>query len=659
MKFQPKTDWKYDDTPTEADFNRIEQGIADALEGNDPIIQQDTPPDGVKEGRLWLDTSDDKYQGTVFESLRGEIGAHLADEEKHLKVGEREKWNKSISRDIITATGDWNNYTSTGFYQGDNLLHQPENKNGEGTYWYVEVIKHNDSWCIQKAYNFNSGRAMSRTKVSGVWNDWENAGGGGSLIRQAVVDAGNTINKNDIVKINHLSGKVIKGEVTVPKLIDGATLTYNIPIKIDYLYKSVLLMADGLYVLITTDAGKVSYHVVKSTIDGRTQSRITTDTLKVINSNYAYKLFEIDQNRVGAILKTDTNKFTVVILTINKDTLDVSIDAKYEITEPTTIESIGHFGIIHLGDNNFVVTCPYSRTIKLLRYNPSTKVISQVSSQSYTITNGYSLACTKLTNDKLALIWNYYGENTVVVSVNLSTGVFTFGTTFKIVDGNGYGASTYVPRQIRPNVVHHDRYMITYNLQTNEVLKSTDIGTYYAAGQMYTELVPLEDGYTLITLNGSSPNQDLLNISYNLLRLDNAGNISHLGSGSFTVTQTISQFWGYVPKDLGIRARLIEGSNIIQVIGSNGGGNSVNVPIYKAHFALSDVLLSVYGIAVSSGTEGSTIDVAVSGVVDGFTNLEPGSFYSLSKNGQAKKTFSSDSSSFGKAITTTELLLTR
>ncbi|MFC0414503.1 tail fiber protein [Cytobacillus solani] len=79
MKFQPKTDWKYNDTPTEADFNRIEQGISDALEGNDPIIQQETPPDGIKEGRLWLDTSDNTYQGTVFESIKEEFGAHLAE----------------------------------------------------------------------------------------------------------------------------------------------------------------------------------------------------------------------------------------------------------------------------------------------------------------------------------------------------------------------------------------------------------------------------------------------------------------------------------------------------------------------------------------------------------------------------------------------------
>lgn len=103
MKFQPKTDWKYDDTPTEVDFNRIEQGIADALEGNDPIIQQDTPPDGVKEGRLWLDTSDDTYQGTVFESLKGEIDGHFWEKASTSKVGHVQLNSATNSEDETTA----------------------------------------------------------------------------------------------------------------------------------------------------------------------------------------------------------------------------------------------------------------------------------------------------------------------------------------------------------------------------------------------------------------------------------------------------------------------------------------------------------------------------------------------------------------------------
>src|SRR6185312_7891051 len=37
------------------------------------ILQQDTPPEDVEPGALWLDTSDNTYQGTVFEELHDEI----------------------------------------------------------------------------------------------------------------------------------------------------------------------------------------------------------------------------------------------------------------------------------------------------------------------------------------------------------------------------------------------------------------------------------------------------------------------------------------------------------------------------------------------------------------------------------------------------------
>jgi len=41
------------------------------LSGDDilNIIQSDTEPLGTVEGRIWLDTSDSTYQGTVFETL--------------------------------------------------------------------------------------------------------------------------------------------------------------------------------------------------------------------------------------------------------------------------------------------------------------------------------------------------------------------------------------------------------------------------------------------------------------------------------------------------------------------------------------------------------------------------------------------------------------
>src|SRR5690625_2805989 len=40
MEFDAKTNWQYNDTPTEDDFNRIEQGIADSFENADEQIER-------------------------------------------------------------------------------------------------------------------------------------------------------------------------------------------------------------------------------------------------------------------------------------------------------------------------------------------------------------------------------------------------------------------------------------------------------------------------------------------------------------------------------------------------------------------------------------------------------------------------------------------
>lgn len=69
MKFQPKTDWKYDDTPTEADFNRIEQGIVDAHE------KLELNGEGLGDVKTKVDEV-----GQLFES-------HMVDN-NHVKVGE-------------------------------------------------------------------------------------------------------------------------------------------------------------------------------------------------------------------------------------------------------------------------------------------------------------------------------------------------------------------------------------------------------------------------------------------------------------------------------------------------------------------------------------------------------------------------------------------
>lgn len=46
------------------------------------IIQSHIPPDGIKEGRLWLDTSDDGFQGTVLEGIQNDLANKISVSEK-------------------------------------------------------------------------------------------------------------------------------------------------------------------------------------------------------------------------------------------------------------------------------------------------------------------------------------------------------------------------------------------------------------------------------------------------------------------------------------------------------------------------------------------------------------------------------------------------
>ncbi len=40
-----------------------------ALSPNANIVTSSTPPAGIIEGRMWIDTSDNAYQGTAFDQL--------------------------------------------------------------------------------------------------------------------------------------------------------------------------------------------------------------------------------------------------------------------------------------------------------------------------------------------------------------------------------------------------------------------------------------------------------------------------------------------------------------------------------------------------------------------------------------------------------------
>ena len=86
--------------------------------------------------------------------------------------------NKPIQQHQLTKSGgnslsaeiDWNNYTDSGLFMGSNLQNAPQ---GGNVWKHVQVLKHNDNWVVQVAYDFHGQIAAVRSKTNGTWNPWK------------------------------------------------------------------------------------------------------------------------------------------------------------------------------------------------------------------------------------------------------------------------------------------------------------------------------------------------------------------------------------------------------------------------------------------------------------------------------------------------------
>ncbi|HFI0791137.1 TPA: DUF859 family phage minor structural protein [Streptococcus suis] len=72
----------------------------------------------------------------------------------------------------IGVTGDWNNVLNTGFYMGANLANQPT-FGGMHDWKYVRVTKHQDTYVLQEAVDFNGAVVCYRVKMNNTWQPWK------------------------------------------------------------------------------------------------------------------------------------------------------------------------------------------------------------------------------------------------------------------------------------------------------------------------------------------------------------------------------------------------------------------------------------------------------------------------------------------------------
>lgn len=75
---------------------------------------------------------------------------------------------------VINPSTDLNTIKNTGFYNGHTLVNSP--KNAASYWWYVMVLKHNDTYCLQIATTLNDSSGIityQRELLNNTWSAWE------------------------------------------------------------------------------------------------------------------------------------------------------------------------------------------------------------------------------------------------------------------------------------------------------------------------------------------------------------------------------------------------------------------------------------------------------------------------------------------------------
>ncbi|MFO1444070.1 tail fiber protein [Bacillus sp. Bva_UNVM-123] len=100
---KPAPDEFYNVAVQNKNMDKIDKALEEISKQGDGIIQQDTPPANANVGDLWLDTSDNTYQGTVFEEIKNGIDSHLAEKASLTKDGHVQLNSATNSNDETTA----------------------------------------------------------------------------------------------------------------------------------------------------------------------------------------------------------------------------------------------------------------------------------------------------------------------------------------------------------------------------------------------------------------------------------------------------------------------------------------------------------------------------------------------------------------------------
>lgn len=130
---------------------------------------------------------------------------------------------------------DYNNLTASGVYQYIGVNLNTPYGSSVNTHFHVVVIRHDDSWLRQIAYDVRTQNCYTRVKTNGTWNAWQQIVLGSDLatkVDRSEVDAlRNLVNtRADGLQVSELSGAVndLRNQVNTKQDAATAINTGNI-----------------------------------------------------------------------------------------------------------------------------------------------------------------------------------------------------------------------------------------------------------------------------------------------------------------------------------------------------------------------------------------------------------------------------------------------
>ncbi|SMG38195.1 pyocin knob domain-containing protein [Paenibacillus aquistagni] len=210
MSYSGKTNWQFDEVVKEADLNRIEQGLLDAHAGVETAKSEakaytDEKVDGITPGAIGAVKKSDFDAHTADAGLHVTAAKQAAWDAKETPAGAQAKADVALAAAKADATskatqaetnaknftnslpwqrvrvtddlgfainisnGNLNDDRPTGWYMGSVMANAPSSE-----WYYVEIIRHNNLWMTQTAFNFNNNYSYTRRKMNGTWGGWTN-----------------------------------------------------------------------------------------------------------------------------------------------------------------------------------------------------------------------------------------------------------------------------------------------------------------------------------------------------------------------------------------------------------------------------------------------------------------------------------------------------